>query len=415
MLVLFFLAVALVAPTPVFAQSDPPGENIQAIVIDPYNPTTVYAGGPGFIFKSTDGGATWTQIDKGLTNTSIHSLAIDPSNPATVYAGSAGGVFKSTDGGATWTAISSGLPGPRASLYSKPLQAPGTSVLALVVDPSNTATIYSVVASAVAGVSSLGRIFKSTDGGASWISSNTGLEGCTLFPSGPCTPSIIGLKDTFVFSLAIDPINPTTLYAGTVPGGVFKSINSGASWSSVNFTAASTDIEILATDPVNSGTVYAVAKNDTIRTAPPPHGQTWIAGGNSGIFKTTNGGQTWIAVDSGLPTYTSTFTPPGSIVVQSFAIDPSNPATLYSGVVGDSTMGVFKSTNGGASWTAANTGLTPQALAIDPSNTSTIYAGTSSNTATISPGATSVDGGVFKSTNGGASWTAINSDLTNPR
>jgi photosystem II stability/assembly factor-like uncharacterized protein len=273
-------------------------------------------------------------------------------------------------------------------LYSKPIQAAGTSVLALVIDPSNTATIYSIVASAVAGVASLGRIYKSTDGGASWVPSNTGLEGCTLFPSDPCTPSIKGLNDTFVFSLAIDPIHPTTLYAGTVPGGVFKSINSGASWSSVNFTAASTDIEILATDPVNSGTVYAVAKNDTIRMAPRPHGKIWIAGGNSGIFKTTNGGQTWIAVDSGLPTYTNTFTPPGSIIVQSFAIDPSNPSTLYSGVVGNSTMGVFKSTDGGASWTAANIDLTPQALAIDPTDTSTLYAGTSSNTATIYPGAT---------------------------
>ena len=91
-----------------------------------------------------------------------------------------------------------------------------------------------------------------------------------FFPSGPCTPSITGLKDTFVFfSLAIDPICPTTLHAGTVLGGVFGSINSGASWSSVNFTAASTDIEILATDPIDSGTVYAVAKNDTIRRASP--------------------------------------------------------------------------------------------------------------------------------------------------
>jgi len=155
---------------------------------------------------------------------------------------------------------------------------------------SNTATIYLVVASAVAGVASLGRIFQGTNGGASWVSSNTGLEGCTLFPSGPCTPSITGLKDTFVFSSAIDPICPTALHAGTVPGGVFRSINSGASWSSVNFTAASTDIEILATDPINSGTVYAVAKNDTIRRAPPPIGL--LQGANSGVFKTTNGGQT---------------------------------------------------------------------------------------------------------------------------
>lgn len=138
----FFLAVASVAPSPVFAQSDPPGGNIQAIAIDLHNSSTVYAG------------SEW-------------------------------GVFKSADCGATWIAVNSGFPGPRASLYSKPIQVPGTSVLALVIDPSNTATIYSVVASTAAGVASLGRIFKSTNGGATWVSSNTGLEGCTFFPVAP--------------------------------------------------------------------------------------------------------------------------------------------------------------------------------------------------------------------------------------
>lgn len=65
---------------------------------------------------------------------------------------------------------------------------------------------------------------------------------------------------------------------------------------------------------------------------------------------------------------------------------------------------MFKSTDGGASWNAVNTGLTHlyvRALAIDPQMTSTLYAGTS--------------GGVFKSTNGGSSWSAINAGLTNPR
>jgi photosystem II stability/assembly factor-like uncharacterized protein len=82
--------------------------------------------------------------------------------------------------------------------------------------------------------------------------------------------------------------------------------------------------------------------------------------------------------------------------VWALAIHPQTPETLYAGTWG----GVFKSTNGGTNWTAINTGLTYtyiNALAIHPQTPETLYAGT--------------DGGVFKSTNGGTNWTAINNGL----
>jgi photosystem II stability/assembly factor-like uncharacterized protein len=90
--------------------------------------------------------------------------------------------------------------------------------------------------------------------------------------------------------------------------------------------------------------------------------------------------------------------PPGGTVA-ALAIDPSTPATLYTGTPGG---GVFKSSNGGTSWAPVNSGLTVpyiHALAIDPSNPATVYAGTSG-------------GGVFKSADGGTSWTPVNSGLT---
>ena len=86
--------------------------------------------------------------------------------------------------------------------------------------------------------------------------------------------------------------------------------------------------------------------------------------------------------------------------MDTLAIDPNTPATVYAGTFGD---GVFKSTNGGEDWTAMNTGLIDThvfALAVDPSTPTTIYAGT-------------WKGGVFKSTNGGENWTAMNTGLTN--
>jgi photosystem II stability/assembly factor-like uncharacterized protein len=80
------------------------------------------------------------------------------------------------------------------------------------------------------------------------------------------------------------------------------------------------------------------------------------------------------------------------------AIDQNTPATVYAGTVGG---GVFKSTNGGENWTAMNTGLTNNevfVLAIDPNTSATVYAGT-------------YGGGVFKSTNGGENWSAMNTGL----
>ena len=84
------------------------------------------------------------------------------------------------------------------------------------------------------------------------------------------------------------------------------------------------------------------------------------------MFKSTNGGGNWSAVNTGLTDTT----------VSALAIDPVTPATLYAGT---DDGGVFKSTNGGGNWGAVNTGLTDPrvyALAIDPTTPATLYAGT---------------------------------------
>jgi len=133
------------------------------------------------VFKSTNGGGSWSAVNTGLTDTYGRALAIDPTTPATLYAGTEGGVFKSTDGGGNWSAVNTGLP-----LY--------TSFYTLAIDPTTPATLY-------AGTSG-GGVFKSTNGGGSWSAVNTGLTA------------------TYVRALAIHPTTPATLYAGT-EGGVF--------------------------------------------------------------------------------------------------------------------------------------------------------------------------------------------------
>ena len=102
----------------------PPGGYIHALAIDPGSPNTIYAGTlDGGVFKSTNGGANWSQTS--LINPSIFALAIDPGSPNTIYAGTidgGGGVFKSTNGGANWNQFNTGLT--------------NTSVLALAIDQS---------------------------------------------------------------------------------------------------------------------------------------------------------------------------------------------------------------------------------------------------------------------------------------
>jgi photosystem II stability/assembly factor-like uncharacterized protein len=298
------------------------------------------------VFKSTNGGESWSSINTGLTDTSIQALAITPSAPASLYAGTVfGGVFKSTNDGGSWTTANTGME---------------SIVRALAVDPSVPATLYAGTSSnSGAG----GGIFKSTDGGGSWAA--------------------IQALYSELKALAIDHSTPDTIYAGAsfdfyydYPAGVFKSTDGGAHW------AQSLDgsVYALAIDPLATATLYAGTGSSR-------------GGAGGGIFKSTNGGRSWGAINAGLQ-----FGPDTN--VRALVIDPSTPATLYAGM--ERGGGAFKSTDGGGSWIAINAGLTSTniyALAISPSEPATIYAGT--------------DGGVFKSSNGGGNWTAANTGLTN--
>ena len=119
-----------------------------------------------------------------------------------------------------------------------------------------------------------------------------------------------GLSKTQVQTLAIDPNTPTTVYAGTHDGGVFKSIDSGATWTATNTGLPSIFwVNSLAIDPITPTIVYA--------------GTWW-----GGVFKSTDGGAHWTA-NYDYDNFVSTL-----------AIDPKNPAIVYAG----RDTGVFKST-----------------------------------------------------------------------
>lgn len=279
-----------------FWRQPPTGEHIRALAINPVDSRTLYAGTRDQgVFKSTDGGLNWQAVNTGLTSLLIQALAIDPTNPANVYAGTRDrGVFRSFDGGQNWEAVNTGL----TSLF----------VQALVIDPTNPATVYAGTRAGEvfrgAAARSADGVFKSTDWGWSWTGTN------------------LGLARPYIEALAIDPINPSIIFAATERDGVIRSDNGGESW-----TAISTGFlgcRALAIDPRNSATIFA---------------GTW----GSGIFKSTDGGQTWINASAGLTVLW--------IYGNTLRIDPTTPDTVYAG----NDDGVFKSTNGGASWRLTGT------------------------------------------------------------
>jgi photosystem II stability/assembly factor-like uncharacterized protein len=194
-------------------------------------------------------------------------------------------------------------------------------------------------------------LFKSIDGGDSWVLDT-------------------GLVATVVYEIAINPNNTSIVYAGMY-AGMFKSTNGGTSWYLFNNGITNTTFKSIVIDPSTVTTLYAATYG-------------------GGVFKSTDSGGTWNPVNDNLT----------DLDLVALVIDPNTPATLYAGTYGS---GVFKSTTGGSSWTTVNSGLTDlfiQDLAIDPATSTTIYA------------ATYFDG-VFRSTNGGASWEAVNTGLSN--
>jgi photosystem II stability/assembly factor-like uncharacterized protein len=245
-----------------------------------------------------------------LTDIDVISLAIDPRDPATIYAGigyersfdQPGGVFKSTDGGTTWSSANTGL----AKI----------DIRALAIDPETPAVIY-------AGVYD-GGVFKTTDGGASWSVENA------------------GLSDTRILALAIDPTAPATIYAGAETGGIFKSTDGGESWLPTGLTKG--EIRVLAVDPNGSNALYA--------------------GATSGLIRSTDGGATWVPINKAMATG----------CFGAFVIDPFNPNPLYAGG-----YTLYKSTRVEVDWRLLNPDLhisCIRTLVLGPTSGTTIYAGT---------------------------------------
>lgn len=307
----------------------------------------------GGIFRTDDGGSSWSPSSKGLPHVSIGALAFDPAFPTRVFAGTGHGMARSDDGGVTWQTTFG------ASPNSKGL-APAIAVdvvNALAIDPTTPATVY-------AGTLSEG-VFKSVNGGGGWSVMSTGLVNLS------------------VNALAVDPLTPTTVYAGTA-AGVYRSTNGAANWRSFSSGIGGQNIRALVLNPAAPQTLYAATPNGVYRSLNrgtnwylfrngltnysvlslainPVMPSTLYAGTARGLFKTVNNATNW----SGL------LVAAGVSNVNALAIDPLAPSTVYAAT----SAGLYRSTDAGGSWTLGSD-IVATELAINPQTPAEVLAGT---------------------------------------
>jgi hypothetical protein len=389
---------------------------ISAIQIDPQTPSTLYVttsqnhgGGPGSsaVFRSTDTAGSWTNI-AGTTLpaflSNVSTILLDPSsgNPATTMYGcvQGSGTFKTVTAPSgsppVWAGFNSGMPNPGPN--------------DVVVDPVNDGNVY---------VTDDTRIFLSSNGGATWALATT-------------PPPSIGVAA----GIAVDPAGGSNVYLGT-DLGVFKSTDRGVTWSSSPATNTGGIYPLFPTVDPNNATILYVgqfAGNGTILTSidsgatftatslggafagyqigqivcdPSSLGagrsQTLYAFGKSnssgsGIIKSTDAGATWS--DTGLSNPNGDF---GRLL----AVDGASPASVF---FADKQNGVFKLTGGTGAWASVTNGLPAEtsarstAWASGAGSSATLYIATSSNNSNSQ--------GIWKTTNGGASWFPDTNGLT---
>jgi photosystem II stability/assembly factor-like uncharacterized protein len=373
-----------------------------ALVVSPNftNDGVVLAVCDGGAFRSADGGLTWSWAGFGITRTDLRHAAISPNfaNDGVAFIGAdRGGVFKSTDGGRTWF-DPDGSAGP-------------ADISGFAVSPNyaNDQTLF--VTNDTYGYS------KSTDGGATWrdhIPFVSWYE-FTLNNDG--------------ISIALSPNYPTdgTMWCGTIGTGVFRTQNFGQSWQLVRggYYAARTDLVVPSPGFAADHTVFSWALGGGLYGS-DDGGQSWrninsnmeqrllfgIPGAIAfspnhandhtvfvsklypwSLARSSNDGAVWERADTGIPL--------NDIVYMSISPNFTSDGTIFGA---SASSGIFRSTNRGQQWQAVNTGLaklTMTQVEVSPNfvNDRTVFAG-------------SDGGGVSKSTDGGTTWQAASSGLT---
>ena len=366
-----------------WAAVGPDGGDARSFGVVPGHPEHIFLGTTdSWIYESNDGGASWHRLSRldGSENLVIDHIVVDEANPAVMYAAAwrpdrpSGGLWISHDGGRSW-AENAGMR--------------GQSIRAFVQAPSNPKIFFA---------GTLSGVFRSSDAGATWRE---------ISPQG-------SQEIHEVESLAVDPVDPGVVYAGTwhLP---WKTMNGGQNWHSIKRGVIDdSDVFSILLDPARPRTVYASAcsgiyksldggglfrkiqgipssaRRTRVLKQDPRNHEVVYAGTTEGLYKTVNGGRTF-----------QRMTGP-DVIINDVYVDPAHPEHV---LLATDRGGVLASENGGKSFTASNRGISQRkvaALLVDPTNPRRIFAGVVNDKAY---------GSAFVSDDGGAEWRQIAAGL----
>lgn len=338
------LALALagaLATGPASAQwraEGPVAGTVNDLAVDPTNPDTLYAGtAGGGVWRSTDAGRTWEQPSGDLTNYTVEWVEVDPADPARLWAAvdqrGPSAMFRSTDRGASWKRVTDRVQGELGNLHAvgqrvafapgKPgtMFVPSTNLHYRTEDggktwrdfrvPNQDAYAFAVHPSDPRVVLAAGRgetlnLSRSTDGGKTWRQTGS------------------GLAQNSIRRIFFDPADPAVVWAvGGTFRTVFRSTDGGDEWETLELPIGGTD-EVFDLSPApGTGTLWAATEGGLLRSA--DRGASWQRVGRFGGY-----------------------------LAKRVAFDPRNPRRLWAAAGG---TGVWASTDGGDSWTPSSNGL----------------------------------------------------------
>ncbi|MGH9947842.1 MAG: hypothetical protein ACRD6X_11640 [Pyrinomonadaceae bacterium] len=354
-----------------------------AITVHPTNPDIVYVGtAQGGLYRTTDGGVTWTPMLDNALSLAVNTIAIAPTQTDTIFVGTGEAAFSGDsffgvgiyriDNASTAMPVLTGPIGGNLFI--------GRSVGKIVVHPTDPNIIFASSTNGGGGISGAGNpvlanrgLFRSTDA----------LSGNPTFTQ--LTITGLAAQNRNILDIAIDPGNPNLVLCTEADsfnlgeGGVYRSTDA------------------LAANPTFVRTFVAGVGTSASRTELALHRS---AAGVVTVYAASgfNGGTVQRSVDSGA-TWTqqidNNFCGGQCFYNIAFDVDPSNPDRIYLGGTGTNTTFAF-STNGGTSFTNSQSGLhtDSHAIAVAPSLPSTVYFGS--------------DGGIYKSVDSGATWATLN-------
>ncbi len=376
---------------------------VTAIAVNPTDPNKVYVGtAQGGLYRTLDGGATWTALMDGAQSLAIGAVAIDPVTTTTVFVGTGEGnlsldsffgvgLYRITNA----ESVSPTITGPfESGNVGNGHAFVGTSITKIVIDPGNDNNMFVGNTLGAGGISGSGICCGTTSPPSGYLGLWLCANAQAATPTFGWVSSLPGGAVAGVTDFVIEPGNANTLVvseedfgAGATNSGIYRSTNAllgaGATYTrTLNFSGAQYDVK-LATNKIGSTVTVLAGTEESFGT----------------LRRSTDGGVTW-------PTTLAAVT--GFCGGQCFydigvAIDPANASIMY--VCGSANSGaafiMHKSTDGGSTFFAVDASLhaDEHAVTIAPSNSSIIYTGN--------------DGGVWKTTNAGTNWTSLNTSTFN--